>query len=127
MTTACSASRIIAVAAAAVLAAAGSAGAADASPPWVGTWSASTLWCAPGQRGGVPPIRITPTGHRRGDNTCRYTHVERVDGQTWRIEATCVDGKYRSHERFVFEMLRDNLAITYPDRGGATVVEMRCP
>lgn len=98
-----------------------------ASPPWVGTWAASTLWCAPGHPGGVPPIHITPTGHRRGSNTCRYTRIRRKGPAAWRIDAACVDGWYRSHERFLFEMRHDNLAITYLDRGGAKVLEMRCP
>lgn len=105
------------------------AAASAAEPPWVGRWAASTHWCDPNYQGGAAPIDISPAGHENAGHECVYTAIEKEDdAPVWRLEADCIGpANIPYRERFVFEMLGDTLRITYPDRGGAEVLQMRCP
>lgn len=96
----------------------------EPAPFYVGRWAADPVWCTDQSEGF--PITITETRFEGRENICEMSAIEQAPEGGVTAQLSCQSLGETIEEPIVFAPAGDQIAITYPDRGGEPVLFSRC-
>lgn len=91
---------------------------------YVGRWAADRVWCTDQSEGF--PITITETRFEGRENICDMSEIEDTPEGGVTAQLSCQAPGETIEEPIVFAPAGDQIAISYPDRGGDPILFSRC-